>query len=226
MIKAVIFDLDGTIVDFNLDYKLVRAEVVQLLISQGFPSSLFSMNESIFSMLKKAEIYMRNNGRVEADVTRVKEEVLSVASRHELEAAHTTSLMPGVLETLKTLKKMRLKTSIFTVNGKKSTSYILRCFGLERFFDVTITRESVSAVKPDPAHLEATLRALSVEAEEAIVVGDSELDMSCARELNVVAVGVVTGISSSKDLMNAGATYLASSLTDLPALMQQLNRQV
>lgn len=224
MIKAVILDLDGTIVDFNLDYKSVRAEVIQLLTRQGFPSSIFSMNESIFSMLKKAEIYMRNNGRGESDVARVREEVLSVANRHELEAAHTNSLMPGVLETLKTLKRMRLKTAIFTVNGKKSTSYILRCFGLKRFFDVTITRESVSAVKPDPAHLEAALRALSVKAEEAIVVGDSKWDMRCAWELNVVAVGVVTGISSSKDLMNAGATYLASSLADLPALIQQLNR--
>jgi phosphoglycolate phosphatase len=223
MIKAVILDLDGTIAYFNLDYKSVRAEVIQLLTKQGFPASIFSMNESIFSMLKKAEIYMKNNGREEHDVARMKKAVFSVANRHELEAAHTTSLMPGIPETLKTLKKMNLKTAIFTINGEKSTSYILSCFRLERFFDATITRESVSAVKPDPAHLEAALKALNVEPEEAIVVGDSKLDMMCAKELNVVAVGVATGMSSPKELMRAGATYLISSLTDVPNLIQQLS---
>ena len=226
MIRAVILDLDGTIVDFNLDYKSVRAEVIQLLTKQGFPASIFSMNESIFSMLKKAEIYMKNNGRDERDVARVKEAVLSVANRHELEAAHTTSLMPGIPETLKTLKRMKLKTAIFTVNGEKSTNYILNRFRLKRFFDATITREFVSAVKPDPAHLEAALRALNVEPEEAVVVGDSKWDMRCAQELNVVAVGVATGISSLKELMRAGATYLISSLIDIPTLIQQLNHQV
>jgi len=89
MIKAVIFDLDGTIVDFNLDYKSVRAEVIQTLNNEGIPSSIFSMNESIFNMLKKAEIYVRNNGRKDIDIARVKEEVFSVANRHELQAAHT-----------------------------------------------------------------------------------------------------------------------------------------
>lgn len=226
MIKAVILDLDGTIAYFNLDYKSVRAEVIQLLTKQGFPASIFSMNESIFSMLKKAEIYMKNNGREEHDVARMKKAVLSVANRHELEAAHTTSLMPGIPETLKTLKKMNLKTAIFTINGEKSTSYILSCFRLERFFDATITRESVSAVKPDPAHLEAALKALNVEPEEAIVVGDSKSDMICAKELNVVAVGVATGMSSPKELMRAGATYLISSLTDVPNLIQQLSNEV
>jgi len=226
MIRAVIFDLDGTIVVFNLNYKLVRAEVIQLLTKQGFPPSIFSMKESIFSMLKKAEIYMKNNGREEQDVARVKETVLSIANRHELEAAHTTNLMPSIPETLKTLKKMKLKTAIFTVNGEKSTNYILNRFRLKHFFDATVTRDFVSAVKPDPAHLEAALKALNVEAEEAVVVGDSKWDMMCARELNVVAVGVATGISSPKELMHTGATYLISSLTDIPALVQQLNAQV
>ncbi|UCE15693.1 MAG: HAD family hydrolase [Candidatus Bathyarchaeota archaeon] len=226
MIRAIIFDLDGTIVVFNLDYKLVRAEVIQFLTKQGFPSSLFSMKESVFSMLKKVELYLKNKDKGELDVARVKEEVLLVVNRHELEAARTTSLMPGIPEMLKTLKKMKLKTAIFTVNAEKSTNYILNRFRIKRFFDAIVPRDFVSAVKPDPVHLEAALKALNVEPEKAVVVGDSKWDMMCARELNVVAVGVATGISSPKELMRAGATYLASSLTDIPSLIQQLNAQV
>jgi len=224
-IKAVIFDLDGTIVNFNLDYKAVRADVIQFLTKRGFPSSTLSVNESIFEMLKKAEIYMRNKGEENQHIIKVKEDALSLASRHELEAAQSTSLMPGVLEALKELRKMGLRTALFTVNGEKSTSYILRCFRLKRFFDAVITREHVCAVKPDPAHLEDVLKTLDVEPEEAIVVGDGTGDMKCAKELGVVAVGMTTGISSPEELTRAGATYLVSSFTELLTLIQKLTER-
>ena len=223
-IKAVIFDLDGTIVDFNIDFKAARAEVIYFLTKQGLSSSLFSVNESVFVMLKKAEKRMKEKGREEQEFVKLKENVISVVERYEAKAARETSLIPDILETFKTLREMKLKIAIFTANGEKSTNYVLRRFRLKQFFDAIITRESVSAVKPDPAHLEATLKVLKVRPEEAIVVGDSVRDVECARQLKVLAVGVATGFSSIEDLTRAGADYLASSSTDIPTLVQQLNR--
>jgi len=223
-IKTVIFDIDGTLLNFTLDYKTSRAEVIQYLIKQGFPQSLFSIKENIFEMLKKAETYMKNNGE-ENKARTVRKGVFSIAERHEMEAANTTHMMPGVLETLKTLKNMGLQMAVFTMNGEKSTNHIMQSFRLKQFFDAIITREDVSAVKPDPAHLEAVISALSTKPEEAIVVGDSTLDMRCAHELNIIGVGITTGISSPKELTHAGASYLISSFTEIPRLIQQLNEQ-
>lgn len=225
-IKAVIFDLDGTIVDFNIDFKAARAEVIRLLTKQGLPSSLLSVNESVFVMLKKAKKRMKENGKEEQEFVKLKEKVIALIERYESEAARKTNLIPSILETLKTLKRMKTKIALFTANGKKSTNHILRRFRLRQFFDTIITRESVLAVKPDPAHLEAALKALKVRPEEAIVVGDSVRDMECARRLKVLAVGVTTGFSSIEELIRAGADYLASSSTDIPTLVQQLNRRV
>jgi phosphoglycolate phosphatase len=223
-IKAVIFDIDGTLINFTLNYKTSRAEVIQYLTKQAFPQSLFSIKENIFEMLKKAETYMKNNGEGNK-IKIIRKGVFSIADRHEMEAANTTNIMPGILETLKTLKNMGLQMAVFTMNGEKSTNHIIRTFRLEQFFDAKITRESASAVKPDPAHLEAVLSALSIEPEEAIVVGDSALDMKCARELNVIGVGITTGISLPKQLTHAGASHLISSITEIPSLIQQLNEQ-
>jgi len=224
-IKAVIFDIDGTLINFTLDYKTSRAEVIQYLTKQGFPSSLFSLKENIFEMLKKAEIYIKNNGEERSKARIVRKGIFSIADRHEMEAANTTDMLPGVLETLRTLKNMGLRMAVFTMNGEKSTNHIMRIFRLERFFDAAITRESVSAVKPDSAHLEAVLSALKLGPEEAVVVGDSALDIRCASELNITSVGITTGISSPKELTHAGASYLISSLTEIPRLIQQLNEQ-
>lgn len=224
-VKAVILDIDGTLVNFTLDYKTSRAEVIQYLTKQGFPQSLFSMKENIFEMLKKAEIYMKNNGE-EKKAKIIGKGVFSIADRHEMEAANTTHMLPGVLETLKTLKKLGLKMAVFTLDGEKATRHIMQTFRLEHFFDATITRESAPSVKPDPAHLEAALSAINIRPEEAIVVGDSPLDMKCANELNATGVGITTGIASPEELTHAGATYLISSFTEIPRLIQQLNEQM
>ncbi len=169
---------------------------------------------------------MRDRGKEEKEFTEVQKEVISIIERYESEAARKTSLLPNVLKTLKTLRRMKLKMAIFTTNGEKSTSYILTRFHISRFFEAVITRESVSAVKPNPAHLEAALRVLKSRSEEAIVVGDSARDIKCARELNVIAVGVKTGISSPEALIDAGANYLASSVADIHILVQQLNEKI
>ena len=80
-IKAVVFDLDGTIVKFNLDYKAARAEVIEYLAVKGFPRSLFSLGESAFDMLKKAEITMKNNGKKQTEFLNLKEEVFRILEK-------------------------------------------------------------------------------------------------------------------------------------------------
>ncbi len=224
-VKAVIFDLDGTLAEFNLDYKTVRAEVMQFLINQGFPASIFSLSESIFEMLKKTKVFMRNNGKKEQEFSAVQKRVLNIAFKHEIKAAHETSIMPGVFETLKILKNTNLKLAIFTINSKKSTNLILHNFRLKRFFNAVITREDVSGVKPDPSHLAAALKALNVDSDEVIVVGDNVVDMRSAKALNVkAAVGVAPESGVVKRLSQAGATYTINSIIELPNLIASIDK--
>lgn len=221
VVKAVVFDLDGTIAGSNLDYMTVRSDVRGFLLKKGLPASVLLSNESIFEMLKKVEIFLKNNGKSEKAVRKVREEALDIAEKYELEAAKTTGLLPGVVETLKVLKKMGLKLGLCTINSEKSTNYILKRFDITKFFDVIVPRNKVKYVKPNTEHLEVTLEALKVGPDEAMLVGDGTRDMQCARELNVLAVGLSTGVSSQDDLMASGANYLITSITDLPTLIEE-----
>lgn len=224
-IRAVVFDLDGTLVEFNLDYKSARAEVIQFLSTQGFPQSLFSIKESVFEMLKKVEISMKNNGKDLKELAGLRQAVLTLLEKYELESASSTRPLPGVFETLKALKKAGLKLALFTVNGQKSVNYVLETLRLKEFFSAIITRNSVPSVKPNPVHLETVLEALKVKPDEAIVVGDSIWDMKSAQELGAFAVGATTGVSSPEELTRAGANCLVSSPTDLVVLVEQLNKR-
>ncbi|MCL6578529.1 MAG: HAD family hydrolase, partial [Candidatus Bathyarchaeota archaeon] len=149
---------------------------------------------------------------------------LDIAEKYELEAAKTTSLLSGVVETLKSLRKMRLKLGLCTINSKKSTDYILKRFKIAEFFDAITPRDNVKYVKPNVEHLEANLKALDVNPEETMVVGDGVSDMKCAREMKAIAVGLPTGVSSPKELISSGANYFITSITDLPTLIEYINK--
>jgi len=224
IVKAVVFDLDGTIVKFNLDYRSARAEVIQFLSNHGFPASVFSMNESVFEMLKKVEILVQNQ-HSNKKFSELKKDVLAIVEKHEAEGAKTTELLPGALETLQALKKMDLKLGLFTINGQRTTNQILSTFRLKPFFKAVVTRDSVPKVKPNPVHLQTVLKKLKAKPEETIVVGDSKLDMMTARELKVYAVGTPTGIAAPDELTKAGADCLITSPTDLITLIEQLNER-
>jgi len=194
------------------------------LLRVGVPASVLSVKDSIFEMLKKTEIFVRNSGKSTEAMEEIRNEVLVIAEKYELEAARDTSLLPGASETLTALKRMGLKIGLFTLNSDKAANYILQRFKLSDFFGVTVPRNKVDFVKPNPEHLEMALKVLGVAPEETVVVGDGNVDMQSARELKAIAVGLPTGTSTIEQLMRHGANYIITSITDLPVLVEKINR--
>lgn len=223
-VKAVIFDLDGTLASFNLDYKTVRAEVRGYLMNVGVPASVLSINESIFEMLKKTEIFIKNSGKPSKVRERIRNEALSIAEKYELEAAKNASLLPGVIETLRALKRLEIKIGLFTLNSEKSVNYIIKRFKLVDFFEAIVPRNKVDYVKPHPEHLAVAMKAVGSSAANTLVVGDSAVDMRSAKELKAIAVGLPTGVSTVDQLVSNGANYIITSITDLPVLIEKLNK--
>jgi HAD superfamily hydrolase (TIGR01509 family) len=224
MIKAVIFDLDGTLTSFNLDYRTVRAEARSYLVKMGIPPIILEVNESIFKMLQKTERFLSNQGRSRRVTREIQSEVLAIAESYEWEAAKSTKLLSGVVDTLNKLEERRIKMGLFTINSEKSVKQILRRFNLAGFFDVVIPRNRVRYIKPHTEHLRSALKELGVNPEESMVVGDGTSDMMCAQRMGVVSVGLPTGISSVDGLINAGAHYVVTSIMDLPLLIDEIRK--
>ena len=149
---------------------------------------------------------------------------MAIAEKYEMEAASTTSLMPGANETLKELKRMNLKMGLCTTSSEKAANYILKRFKIEDFFQIVVARDKVKYVKPNTEQFEVALKALNASLQTAVIVGDSVVDMQSAKELKVIAVGLPTGVSTMEQLMNNGANYIITSLTDLPVLVKEINK--
>ena len=222
-IKAVVFDLDGTISCFNLDYGSARAEVRSFLIRKGVPAVLLSLDESIFRMLRKAELFLKVR-KPRKSFEEIRNQALVITEKFELDAAMRTTLLPGILETLGALKQMGLKVGLFTINSEKSVNCILKRFGIDAMFDATVSRDKVKHVKPHPEHLKAALKALCTSAKHTLVVGDGAVDMQSAKDLKAIAIGLSTGFSTAKQLKKSGANYIITSASDLPSLIHRINR--
>lgn len=223
-IKAVIFDLDGTIATFNLDYKTVRAEVRSYLMKMGVPASVVTVNENMFEMLKKMELFMSNAGKTEAAIEKIRWEALQIAEKYELEAATRTSLLPGAVDALKDLQKKGVKIGLCTINSTNSTEQILKRFKLTSYFDVVITRNHVRDYKPNPEHCNMALKSMGVFGSETLLVGDSITDIQAAEEIKATSVGIPSGVSTQDQLIKQGANYIATSITDLPILIERINK--
>src|SRR4030067_2465935 len=151
-IKAVIFDLDGPLAVFNLAYKTLRALVKNYLVNKGVPASILSLNESIFEMLRKTDVWAKNSGQPAKFIEEAQRETWAVAEKYELEAASRTNLLPGVLDTLKTLRRIGLKVGLCTINSEKSVNCILERIGIASLFKVTISRKQTNHAKPHPTN--------------------------------------------------------------------------
>ncbi len=222
-IRAVIFDLDGTIASFNLDYKTLRSEVRSYLMKMGVPPSLVTVNESIFEMLSKTELFMSNAGKPAAGFEEIRKEALRIAEKYELEASMQTSMLPGALDTLRALRRMGIKIGLCTINSANSIDQILKRFKLTDDFDVVVSRNQVGRYKPNPEHCTAALKELKVSVDEVMIVGDSITDIQAANEVKAISVGLPTGVSTREQLIKQGANYIITSISDLPILIERLN---
>lgn len=222
--KAVVVDLDGTLIEFKIDYMPLRAEVIKLLVGKGLHGNLFSTSDSMFKMLDKAEVFLRDKGETGGKLREIYEATFALADPYEIDAVRQANLIPGAKDALQSLREMGLRLGLFTTDGIKATKYALSKFGLGPFFDAVVTREDIQKVKPDSAHLLATLKPLNVTPKDAVVVGDSMIDVMCARAVEALAVGVTTGFSTSEDLKKVGADYIIQSISELPSLLQGLQQ--
>ena len=225
-IEAVIFDLDGTLAHFNLDFKALRSEVRSYLISMRVPVSVLDVNESIFEMLKKAEIFVKNSSKSTEAFEELRSRALVIAEKYEMEAAASTSLLTGAVETLKDLHKMNLKVGLCTTNSEKAANYILQRFKIDSYFKVVVPRDKVKYVKPHTEQFESALKTLGVRPKGTLIVGDSTVDMQSAVELKAIAVGLTTGLYTTEQLIGNGANYIITSLTDLPILIKKINEEI
>ena len=166
MIKAVIFDFDGLILDteyalYDAFCQLLQVETEQLPI-QEYATYIGSDGKELYNY-----ILSKSNG----DLTL--EEVIEKSNILHRENLKNPIAREGVEDYLKAAKQKGLKIALATSSNREWASYFLTKLGFINYFDILSTKDDVENVKPDPAVYQNAIKQLAVLPEEVIAFEDS-----------------------------------------------------
>jgi len=186
-LKAVVFDLDGTLIDSAPD---LRSATNRLLAEEGRePLDLRAVTLMIGDGARKlVERAFAATGEpaAEADLDALTARFLG---HYEGKAAVDTVAFPGVVRALTVLRDRGLGLGVCTNKPYAPTLEILEELGLRRYIDVVVGGDSIPGVrKPDPGMLRSVLEQLGASPDEALMVGDNANDVASARAAGVAVV--------------------------------------
>ena len=214
-LKAIIFDLDGTLVDSARD---LRDAVNVLLEEEGLrPIGLAEAKSMIGD--GAAKLVERAVSATGGDLSRLPALVARFLQIYEANAACHTEAYPGVVETLAGLRGLGLPLAVVTNKPYAATIDILEALGLRIYFDAVVGGDSLPERKPHPAPILAALKQLGVVPEAALMVGDNYHDVQAARAAGVRAFAVTYGYSH-KPHAELGADRLIDAMPELLPMIE------
>jgi phosphoglycolate phosphatase len=213
-VKAVIFDLDWTLIHSTIDFAKLRRIMIEWLKTHGVEDDTLN-DMGIDEGLKRGIECLRQTDLPKAELTEAIGELHDKLERVELENVASTRPIPGSIELLTELKHRGIRIAVLTNGFKKHAVNAITVTGLDRYIDVLVAREEVaSPPKDDPEVFDHLLATLNVERGEVLIVGDSPIDAIYAKEVRAPFIGVATS-RRSKDLEKAGCKHILSSVKEL-----------
>jgi|SRR5579883_1696413 phosphoglycolate phosphatase len=214
-LRGFLFDLDGTLIDSKLDLVSSVNFMLQEMNREALPFE--TVARFIGHGAPRLVSDALGGSSTDAERQRGIEIFLAHYEKHSLEA---TTLYPGVLEGLERLKGWPL--AVLTNKPTKVSLEILEAFGLMRFFRVVYGGDSFQKKKPDPMGAHAILRDLTMQPEEAAMIGDSDVDMQTARNAGTLAIGVNYGFGTHDRSANPADLYV-NSIEEIAPLARHMD---
>ncbi|TWP46945.1 HAD-IA family hydrolase [Lentzea tibetensis] len=201
--RAVIFDLDGVIVDshdvMRRAFVTAHAEVV-------------GAGEAPFAE------YERHQGRYFTDIMTIMGLPLEMEGpfvRESYRLEGEVAVHDGVRELLAELRTLGFGLAIATGKSGVRARSLLRCLGLLSSFDHVLGSDEVARPKPAPDIVQRALALLGTAPDSAVMVGDAANDVIAARQAGVTAIGALWGALDADDLMVARPEFVLRSPVEL-----------
>ncbi|MGG6292875.1 HAD family hydrolase [Leptolyngbya sp. AN02str] len=207
MLKALLFDLDGTLANTDPLHYFTWQEVMSefgITIDESFYQSRFSgrLNEAILQDLLPHLTPKENQNLAEYKEAKFRERTLELRP------------LPGLGELLAWSHAHALQQAVVTNAPSANTRHLLKVLGLEEAFPVVVLAEELPQGKPDPLPYQTALNHLGIQAHEAIAFEDSPSGIRSAVDAEICTVAIAS-THSPDHLLNLGASLVIADFTDL-----------
>lgn len=208
-VRALVFDLDGTLIDSKLDLALSIDATLKHMGRASLP------HEKIYGYVGNGAAVLVRRALGDAVTDAEAEEghryFLAYYREHMLD---NTVTYPGVREALELLSRHPM--AVLTNKPVRFSERILEGLGLSRYFRYVYGGNSFETKKPDPEGINMILRDLAIVPREAMIVGDSDVDVRTARNAGTWICGVSYGLGL-EGLRVHPPDLMLDNLAELPA---------
>jgi phosphoglycolate phosphatase len=216
--QAVLFDLDGTLLDTLED---LGESMNAVLAARGYPthpigSFTVFVGDGVENLVRRA---LPPDAR--QDETVVQELVPLMRNEYAGRWKAKTRPYPGVPQLLRALSARGLRLAVLSNKPHAATVEVVAHFFAEGTFDVVLGARPNIPIKPDPRAALEVSRRLSAPPEAFLYVGDTNTDMKTAREAGMFAVGALWGFRTAEELRASGARVLIDRPEELLSLLQR-----
>jgi phosphoglycolate phosphatase len=211
-LRVILFDLDGTLVDSRRD---LANSVRRMQARYHAPLSSDEMVATFIGDGVNLLVTRALPGLAGEELARAVEHLKDYYREHCLEH---TAMYPGVLDALQELKEFKM--AIVTNKPERISCRILEGLGLLDYFPVVIGGDTLKEKKPHPAPLLKALEQLGdFSSSEAVMVGDSSVDVQAARAAKMKVVGVLSNIGDQSALRTSTPDFLLEDFSGLATLL-------
>ena len=210
--KAVLFDLDGTLLDSS---RAITDAVENVLKSRGLECDRAKVAEMTGNPLENIFAVLASDLSTE-ELWQLVLDYRKYYMAHHLE--HTT-IQPSTKMLLAKLKTRGLKLGIITGKYREPVIDALSHFGISEFFDTVITGYEVRNHKPAPDIVLEAAKRLRVNPKQCVVVGDSPLDVEAGKRAGSLTIAVSSNPRSRRQMGKVKPTAI---VTDLEAISEKL----
>ncbi len=214
-LKAVVFDLDGTLVDSKIDYERMAGLIRGVLSAGGVPEEHLTDRRKIYQIIRGGDRVLTEMGVEVGRRPRITAEMERIMNQVELEGAHLAKPMRNSAETLRMLKGRGLGIGIATRGCREYAIESMRLTGIQVYVDKCLARDEVPYPKPDPRHLLEVMTRIGARPEEVFYVGDTSTDLETANAAKVKFIGYKRDEEWGKRLTDAGCKRMVDDLIDL-----------
>jgi HAD superfamily hydrolase (TIGR01549 family) len=216
-VPAILFDLDGTLIDSVYQHVLAWREALEV---EGMPLAVWRIHRRIgMSGGLFVSALARETGRL---LSRDEIDRMQHAHTHAyLRYSSQVRPLPGARDLLAYLSQEQVPHAIATSGHREAADVSIKILGVGPSVPI-ITREQVAHAKPDPDLFIAAAEALRSPIEHSIVVGDSIWDLLAARRARALGIGLLSGGYGEDELQRAGAYRVYQDPADLLAHLDEV----
>ena len=190
MIKLVVFDFDGVLVDSNQAF----AQAYRSAAERAGISGDFAYDDIKCHFGKPYIEVFRNSSRLpteDGDLEKLYDNFVDITSSEDFTSS--VKHIKGVKRSLSNLKKS-VRLAVGSGNSRRMLNGLLSKLGLSRYFDLVVSGDDVKKGKPSPDMLLKAMKHFRVKPRETVYVGDSGCDIIAAKRAGMRSVAVLTGV--------------------------------